>query len=98
MSYLPVIFVWGDVSVLLGLNLVRNRVLNSCRIWSTTQLNTPSLTPHPHSHTLSVYTVHLPREGGGGKVREKAQYTVRCDELKLTLGNLFLCYLIGIFS
>jgi hypothetical protein len=24
--------------------------------------------------------------------------TVRCDELKLTLGNLFLCYLIGIFS
>jgi hypothetical protein len=25
-------------------------------------------------------------------------YTVRCDELKLTLGNLFLCYLIGIFS
>jgi hypothetical protein len=25
-------------------------------------------------------------------------YTVRCDELKLTLGNLFLCNLIGIFS
>jgi hypothetical protein len=25
-------------------------------------------------------------------------YTVRCDELKLTLGNLFLCYLIGIIS
>ncbi len=24
--------------------------------------------------------------------------TVRCDELKLTLGNLFLCYLIGIYS
>ncbi len=27
-----------------------------------------------------------------------SMYTVRCDELKLTLGNLFLCYLIGIFS
>ncbi len=25
-------------------------------------------------------------------------YTVRCDELKLTLGDLFFCYLIGIFS
>jgi hypothetical protein len=24
--------------------------------------------------------------------------TVRCDELKLTLGNLFLCYLTGTFS
>ncbi len=29
---------------------------------------------------------------------KKEAYTVRCDELKLTLGNLFLCYLIGIFS
>ncbi len=46
------------------LNLTRNRVLNSCRIWSTTQLNTPP----PPSHTLSV------GEGGGvGEVREKVE-------------------------
>jgi hypothetical protein len=36
-------------------------------------------TPHPqHSHTLSVYTVHLVWEGGRGEVREKVegqQYT-----------------------
>jgi hypothetical protein len=31
---------------------------------STTQLNNPH--PPPHSHTLSVYTVHLVPEGGGG--------------------------------
>ncbi len=28
----------------------------------------------------------------------KDLYTVRCNELKLTLGNLFLYYLIGIYS
>ncbi len=31
-------------------------------------------------------------------VLQCTSYTVRCDELKLTSGNLFLCYLIGIFS
>jgi hypothetical protein len=39
-------FVWGGVAILWVLNLVRNTVLNSCRIWSTTQLNTP---PQPHT-------------------------------------------------
>jgi hypothetical protein len=31
--------------------------------------------PPPHSHTLSVYTVHLVWEGGGGgdEVREKVE-------------------------
>ncbi len=45
------------------LNLVRNRVLNSCRIWSPTQLNTPH---PPPSHTLSAYTVHWLWEGREG--------------------------------
>jgi hypothetical protein len=44
------------------LNLVRNRVLNSCKIWSTTQLNTPT------SQTLSAYIVRLLWEGGMGGV------------------------------
>jgi hypothetical protein len=35
---------------------------------------------------------------GEGKTEYILNYTVRCDELKLTLGNLFLCYMIGIFS
>ena len=34
------------------LNLVRNRVLTSCRIWYTTQLNTP---PPPQPHTVCIY-------------------------------------------
>jgi hypothetical protein len=53
--------------------MVRNRVLNSCRIWSTTKLNTPP--PHPHSHTLSIYTVRslLGREGRSGEVKEKVE-------------------------
>ncbi len=47
-------FFWGGKAIVQVLNLVRNRVLNSCRIWSSTQLNSP---PAPPSHTLSVYTV-----------------------------------------
>ncbi len=39
---------------------LRYRVLNSCRIWSPTGLNTPT----SPSHTLSVYPVLLHREGG----------------------------------
>jgi hypothetical protein len=69
-------FCLGRCSNLYVLNLVRNRVLNSCKIWSTTQLKTPH--PHPHSHTLSVYTVCLLWEEGRGEVREKVegqQYT-----------------------
>jgi hypothetical protein len=34
-------------------------------VWSTTQLNTCHPPPPSHSHTLSVYTVHLVWEGGG---------------------------------
>jgi hypothetical protein len=71
MSSLLVIFVWGGVAILLVLNLVRNSVLNSCKIWSTTQLNTP-----PRNHTLSVYTVRLLWEGGGGGQREGREATV----------------------
>jgi hypothetical protein len=46
-------------------NLARDRVINSCRIWSTTQLNTPL----PHSLTQSLYTVRLLWEGGRRGVR-----------------------------
>jgi hypothetical protein len=42
-----------------GVNLVRNRVYNFCRIWSTEQFR----------HTLSVYAVHLVWEGGGTSAR-----------------------------
>jgi hypothetical protein len=38
------------------------------------------------------------RQYFGVKIMYRCDHTVRCDELKLTLGNLFLCYLIGIFS
>ncbi len=50
------------------LNVVRYRVLNSCRIWSPTGLtHTPP--PPPPSHTLSVYTLLWHREGGRGRGR-----------------------------
>ncbi len=40
-------------------------MLNSCRIWSTTQLNIPP-PPQPHTLCISVYTVRLLWEGGRG--------------------------------
>jgi hypothetical protein len=47
------VFLFGVVwQFCTGSELVRYRVLNSCRIWSPTQLNSPS---PPPSHTLSVY-------------------------------------------
>ncbi len=74
------VFVWGGVAILLVLNLVRNRVLNFCRIWSTTQLNTP--TPLPRSHTPSVFTVRLLgkrwRVGGGQREGKRATVHKRC--------------------
>jgi hypothetical protein len=62
---------------LLVLNLARNRVYTSCRIWYTTQFNTP---PPPPSQPYIVCincTFSLGR-GGGYEVREKIegqQYT-----------------------
>ncbi len=50
------------------LNLVRQRVLNPCIIWSTTHLNTP---PPPQPHTVCTFT--LGRGGGVGEVREKVE-------------------------
>ncbi len=63
---------------MLVLNLVRNRVYISCRIWSTAQFNIPP--PPTATHCLySVHTIHLVREGGREEeVREKVegqQYT-----------------------
>ncbi len=55
-------FVWGGLAILYALNLDRYRVLNLCRIWSPTGLNTPP----PPSHTLSVYTL-LRHAGGRGR-------------------------------
>ncbi len=52
----PPRFLFGSGKViLLVLNLVRNRVLNSWRIWSPAQLNTPY--PLPTTHCLHIYTV-----------------------------------------
>jgi hypothetical protein len=64
------VYVWGGVAILLVLNLVRIRVLNSCRIWSTTQFNNP-----PQPHTVCVYcTFALERGGEGwGEVRERVE-------------------------
>jgi hypothetical protein len=64
MSSLLVIFVLGGVAILQVLNLVRNRVLNSCRIWSATQLNTPPSTA-THCLYINVLYVYFGKEGGG---------------------------------
>jgi hypothetical protein len=76
MLSLLVIFVWGGEAIFLQVrNLVKNRVWNSCRIWSTTQLNTP--TP-PQPHTVSIFCTLALGRGDGGEVREKVegkQYT-----------------------
>ncbi len=50
-------------------------MLNSCRIWSTTQLNTP----HPHPHTVSIYCTFTlgrregQREGRGATVHKRGR-------------------------
>ncbi len=68
MLSLLVIFVWGGVAILWVLNVVRNRVLNSCRIWSITQLNT---TPRPTvSHCLYLLYVYFGREDRGATVHK----------------------------
>ncbi len=59
MSSLLVIFVWGGVAILQVLNLVRNRVLNSCNIWSTTQLNTHH--SHPPIFSPEIISVKAKR-------------------------------------
>jgi hypothetical protein len=48
-------------------NLVRDRVLHSCRIWSTTQLNTP---PPTATHCLYKLYVYFGKEEGEGRERE----------------------------
>ncbi len=53
------------------LDLVRYRVLNSCRIWSTTQLNTPH--PQTATHCLHILYVYFGKGEGEGEVREKVE-------------------------
>ncbi len=68
---LPPRLLFGVVKIL---NLIRNRVLNSYRMWSPTQLNTPT---HP-SHKLSVYTAFwLLKGGSGGVVEPERRLTVK---------------------
>ncbi len=47
--------------------MVRMRVVNSCRIWSPTQLNTPH--PVPATYCLYLLWCWEGRRGGAGKVR-----------------------------
>jgi hypothetical protein len=62
-------FVWGGVV----LNLVRYRVLNSCRIWSPTQLNTP---PPPQPFPVTHYLYILYFDTGRGWTREKGRGSI----------------------
>ncbi len=66
-----------------------------------------SLDRAPNSWScLQIHGMHWALNSGGtvhhidtlGMIMSCLIYTVRCDELKLTWENLFLCYLIGIFS
>ncbi len=66
MLSLLVIFVWDGVEIFMVLNLVRNGVLNSCKIWSTTQLNTPHSHPPTATHCLYILYIYF---GKGGEVR-----------------------------
>ncbi len=45
-------------------------ILYSCRIWSTTQLNTP---PPTATHCLHKQYIYFGKEGGVGEVREKVE-------------------------
>ncbi len=68
------------------LNLVKNKVLNSSRIWSTTQLNTPTPTA---THCLYMY-VYFRKGGGVGKVKGKVegqQFTRGFENTNMTLLN-----------
>ncbi len=67
------VFVWGGKAILQTLNLVRNRVASSCRIWSCLQHNsTPPPPTSSQPHTFCLYcTVLLIWEGGGGQVNQR---------------------------
>jgi hypothetical protein len=53
------------------LNLVRNRVLNSCRIWPLTQLNIPPSHPLPASHYLHILYFDFWKGGGLEEVNQR---------------------------
>ncbi len=54
------------------LNLVRHRVLNSCRIWSPTGRNTPPPHPLPATHCLYILYFDTRKGGRGGRVEPEA--------------------------
>jgi hypothetical protein len=72
MSSLLVIFVLGCCSNFVG-SESGQRVLNSCRLWSTTQLNTPHCPNFP-THCLYILYLTLGMVGGVGEVREKVEW------------------------
>ncbi len=64
------IFVLGGLTILYVLNLVRYRVLNSCRILSPTGLNTQQSAPTTPSQPHTVCIMYFDtRKGGGGPER-----------------------------
>jgi hypothetical protein len=63
----PSRFFLGGLAILYVLYLVRKRVLNSCRIWSPTGLNTP----HPFPATYSLYILYF--DWGEGRVEPQRE-------------------------
>jgi hypothetical protein len=79
-SLLVFLFVWGGGAILLVMNLARDTVLNSCRIWSTTR-------PQPHTVCITVRLLWEGGELGVGEVREKVdgqQFTRGIESTNMT--------------
>jgi hypothetical protein len=60
----------------------KQSVKNSCRIWSTTQLNTPP--PPPLRACLYIMYVYFGKGGGVGEVREKVEGQQFTREVEIT--------------
>ncbi len=86
-------FVWGGKAILKVMNLVRNRILNSRRKGSPTQLDTPA----PHTVCISYTVLWLWEGGRGGWVRWTSREKVRGVIVPYTHdpGDIRRCRLFG---